>query len=445
MRFRLAQLGYLLVFLAAGAGLGLSFGGTAWWLLAVALGFALWNLHQQARFEVWLQVGKQKAIPPRIGHWRPLYEHVQSIRQLGRKRKRKLAEHLRRFHQSTEALPDGVVIVDAEGSIEWLNGAAGRVLGLNTPADLGRPLVECVASEEFRAYLSGVPEEETVEFSSPLDPARVLSVRSVAFGKDQRLIISRDITRLSRLLSMRADFVANASHEMRTPLTVVLGYLEAMHERRDSLPERWWQSLHTMLQHAKRLERVVEDLLLLSQIETTEGGARAGEGHAVSVPTLLQTIEQEARSLSDGRHRIRLDCDASLDLLGEEEPLRSAFANLVHNAIRYTPQGGRIDLVWQRHDNGARLLVRDSGIGIPEEHIPRITERFYRVDVSRSREQGGTGLGLAIVKHVLQEHDARLHIESVVGKGSSFACDFPAERVIEADPESIEPLQSASV
>lgn len=437
MPFWVTRLFWLFAWLGMGVALGLSLGSLQNWLLAFALGFIFWSLFQQARFERWLRVGKQKLVPRGAGAWQPLYVQVQDIRNLSRKRKHKLAEHLRRFHRSTEALPDGVVIIDAEGKIEWLNGAAGRILGLVSPADLGRPLGDCIDSEELRRYLAGDTEDEATELPSPLDPARVLSMRTVAFGKDQRLIIARDVTRLSQLLRMRADFVANASHEMRTPLTVVLGYLEAMHDRRDSLPERWRQSLDQMLHHGMRLERVLEDLLLLSRIETAESGSSAREGHPVAVPTLLRTLADEARALSNGRHQIHLYNDEGIDLLGEEDSLRSAFSNLVHNAIRYTPEGGTIDLVWQRFEGGARFLVRDTGIGIPAEHIPRITERFYRVDVSRSRAQGGTGLGLAIVKHVLQEHGAKLHIDSVVGEGSSFACDFPEERLVREDAEDL--------
>ncbi len=433
----LVQLGLLLVFAASGHGLGLIVGDSAFGLAAGVFGFAGLNIAQCARFEAWLREGKQKALPGVPGHWRVLYQHVLEIRQQSRKRKRKLAQHLKRFHQSTEALPDGVVIVDQEGRVEWLNGAATQVLGVRTPVDLGRPIAACLDLPEFQEYFGTEPSGEPVELTSPLDPERVLSLRSVAFGKSQRLIIARDITRLCHLVRMRTDFVANASHEMRTPLTVLLGYLEAIQDKGDQVPDRWRQSIDSMLQHGKRLERVVEDLLLLSRIETVEGEMAARDGHAVSVPDLLVAIEHEGRSLSDGRHRITLECDDLLDVVGDAESLRSAFANLVHNAIRYTPKDGQIELRWYQDQQGAHFAVRDTGIGIPAEHIPRITERFYRVDVGRSREQGGTGLGLAIVKHALQNHGAHLDIQSEPGEGSTFRCDFPPQRVVDRNGLSL--------
>jgi two-component system phosphate regulon sensor histidine kinase PhoR len=278
----------------------------------------------------------------------------------------------------------------------------------------------------FTAYLQGGDYAEPVEIPSPADERIRLQGRVVIFGKKQKLIIGRDVTRIHQLEQMRRDFVANVSHELRTPLTVISGFLEPMlDDARHGKLEEWQSSLELMEDQTSRMQRIVEDLLLLSRLETDRTGISRDP---VSVPSLLTGIREDALQLaSDKQHRITVEANEQLWLHGSEQELRSAFSNLVFNAVRYTPAQGEIHIRWYEYQNGARLDVTDSGIGVAAQHIPRLTERFYRVDVGRSRESGGTGLGLAIVKHVLNRHQASLHIESQPGQGSTFSCIFAPE------------------
>jgi len=269
-----------------------------------------------------------------------------------------------------------------------------------------------------------------VEIPSPVDDKVHLSVQVIIYGDNQRLLIARDVTRLRRLEAMRRDFVANVSHELRTPVTVLVGYLETLEEDAECA-RRWARPLALMREQATRMRRIVDDLLMLSRLETEDAGHHPRARQPVDVPALLGRIVEEARALSGPRgHRIGLEAERGLGLAGSEGELASAFTNLLANAVQYTPEGGEIRVRWWSDAAGAHLAVSDTGIGIAPEHIPRLTERFYRVDVARSRATGGTGLGLAIVKHVLQRHDARLHIESEPGRGSTFRCDFPPERLV---------------
>ncbi len=249
----------------------------------------------------------------------------------------------------------------------------------------------------------------------------------VPYGKDQRLLIARDVTRMQRLERIRRDFVTNVSHELRTPLTVIRGYLESL-QNDPACRDACGRALATMGQQAQRMQHIVEDLLLLSRLETAHP---QDDPHPVAVPGLLRALLEDARLLArDKGHHITLECDEALHLRGNEKELYSAFSNLVFNAVKYTPEGGHIQLRWHQDGEGVKFQVQDDGIGIPPQAIPRLTERFYRVDVGRSRESGGTGLGLAIVKHVLKRHDARLAVKSEVGKGSTFTCIFPTERAV---------------
>ena len=404
--------------------------GHVGWTLAIGLAVVLtWQYRQQLRLLRWLRYGRMKEPPDIEGIAGEIVYDIYRQYQRDRRRKKKLAKVLNRFYESSSALPDATVILGANDEIEWFNEAAKRLLGLRSGQDQGRRIGNLIRHPSFTSYLKRGDYSEAVEIPSPIDESMHLSVRVVPYGKNQRLLSARDVTRIFRLEQMRRDFVGNVSHELRTPLTVITGYLEALTDGQDTDPEQVVASLNQMKSQSERMRRIVEDLLMLSRLETRDQNGR--EDIAVPVPALLASVEEEARILSGSKqHQIELEADPTLWLRGCSGELHSAFSNLVSNAIRYTPEGGRIHIRWYADDSGAHYAVQDTGIGIEAHHIPRLTERFYRVDTARSRSSGGTGLGLAIVKHVLRSHDARLRIESTPGQGSTFYADFPADRVL---------------
>lgn len=304
-----------------------------------------------------------------------------------------------------------------------MNSSSSRLLGLRYPQDLNQLAVNLIRDPAFARYLD-TAYREPLQMSSPVNESIKLLVRIVPYGVDRRLMLARDVTRLHRLEKMRKDFVANVSHELRSPLTVIVGYLENLTDD-DSIPDGLRRPLQQMARQAERMCRIVEDLLRLSRIEDQPGGAPRDE---VAVGELLERIQADAARLDQGKHEIHGNIDKFVRVLGEYNELYSAFSNLVFNALQYIPQGGEVFIHWAKTADGARLEVRDTGIGIEPQHIPRLTERFYRIDKARSRETGGTGLGLAIVKHALLRHDASLKIHSKPGEGSTFQCIFPSSR-----------------
>jgi len=341
-----------------------------------------------------------------------------------RARKRRLVGMLRAYRALADALPDAVVVFERDSQrIAWFNAAANRLLGLRHPVDIAAPLGERLRSMPVARWLaSGRHAEPLSDVPSPVDASLRLSLRLVPYSEDLWLLIVRDVSRLTRLEQMRRDFVANVSHELRTPLTVVHGYLEMLDPAEH--PD-WAPMLGEMQRQSRRMAQLVEDLLALSRLESRD----ALDEERVAMAPMLAALRREAEALSQGRHAIVLDDVAGVDLWGSPHELHSAFSNLVSNAVRYTPEGGTITIAFRRAGGGAVLAVADTGQGIPAAHLPRLTERFYRVSPSRSRETGGTGLGLAIVKHVLGLHQARLEIDSEVGRGSTFSCVFGVERL----------------
>lgn len=347
------------------------------------------------------------------------------------KRARRLAVQLRDLRDAAAAFPDALVLLDAGGRVRWINRAAERLLGLHWPRDRGVALVERLSGSELGDWLhSGQEQERAEDIAAPVDAQIRTNATVIAFGKGQRVLRVRDITHLARLEQVRRDFVANVSHELRTPLTVIHGYLELLDPEESPALAPVIAEMRTQ---SRRMGQIVEDLLTLSRLEMQR---HLPEEH-VAVAPLLATVRKEAEALSQGRHRILLEDGAHCDLLGSAKDLHSAFSNLVSNAVRYTPSGGEIFIRWQRTGTGAEFSVTDTGYGIPAEHLSRLTERFYRVSSSRSRNTGGTGLGLSIVKHVLNLHQARLTIASEPGKGSTFACRFEQSRLLEAGSETI--------
>ncbi len=324
-----------------------------------------------------------------------------------------------------DVLPDAIIVLDERGKILWWNITADNFFALTE--NKYEDITELLKQRAFRAYLIN-KGEKPVEIMLGDANKTVISVAIVSYGKEQQLFIARDITHISRLEIMREDFVANVSHELRTPLTVIHGYLEMLTEKYSEQTGPFKRIFSQMYQQSVRMEKLVKDLLLLSRLEITE--PHKDDLPFVVMAPLLQAISDDAAALSGkSEHGFHLNIDDKLNLLGNEDELQSAFSNLIFNAVKYTPAGGDIYVDWHADENGACLQVHDTGIGIAEEHIPRLTERFYRVDKARSRVSGGTGLGLAIVKHVLKRHEGNLTISSELGSGSTFACCFPLERI----------------
>jgi two-component system phosphate regulon sensor histidine kinase PhoR len=421
----------LVLLLAAAALVGVVIGYPLVTLLIAQAGFIFWHLRELNRLERWLQNPERDDVPEaEQGLWGEIFDLLYRWRQRASRREQKLETLLSRFQQAASALPDAVVILRGDGTIEWVNKVSLRLLGISKK-DVGQPVANLLRQPEFVAYFRNRDYSTPLNLDSPANQNLRLRVRIVPYGIGQKLLVARDVTRLQRLEDMRRDFVANISHEMRTPLTVITGYLESLSDHEKSLSEDAHKSIQLMQEQTTRMQHLVTDLLFLSRIET---GPRTSTWEPVAVPAMLAAVREDAMALSgEEKHRISMDVDNSIWLRGNETEIRSAFSNLIFNAVRYTPPGGEISVRWFADKGGAHFSVSDSGIGIPSQHIPRLTERFYRVDTARSRERGGTGLGLAIVKHVLQRHDARLDIESAENQGSTFTCHFPRDNIIKQD------------
>lgn len=380
----------------------------------------LWRLARLVRRQ-------HRLVPPfPRGLWGDIYRSIAQYQQRNRKRRKRQIRFSRRFREAADAVPDALIILDKLQRIEWANPATAQLLDVHWPRDDGRLLGDLLSHPELDAFIEAGEYARSLDFAPGHNRALVLSLRIAPFGerKRQRLVVARDITKIYHLNMIRRDFVANASHELRTPLTVIAGFLENLADS-PVTPQPHRRPLDLMQNQTGRMRSIIEDLLTLSRLEMED---RTDEQGPVDVAEELETILHEARVLSAGRHRFELEIDDNLMLLGSPVELRSALSNLVHNAVRHTPEGTRIRIGWQGDEDGPVFAVEDDGAGIAPEHLPRLTERFYRVDRGRSRESGGTGLGLAIVKHVLNRHDARLLIASAVGRGSRFACVFPPGR-----------------
>lgn len=349
-----------------------------------------------------------------------LYRHEKDLRNQIAVRD----EEISRVIAAVQALTDGVISLDLNNQIVFCNTTAETQLGLSLRTDRGQPIVNLVRQPEFVAYLEAGDFSRPLTLRSERSEDRVLSIYVIPYAGNRRLMQIKDVTQTDRLDRMRRDFVANVSHELRTPLTVLAGFLETLQEIDVDREERD-RYLALMAEQSLRMQSIVQDLLTLSSIES----APPPQNDVVDMASMVDKLRRDAEALSAGRHRIVVESDGQNDLRGSEPELVSAFANLVANAVRYTPAGGTVSIIWKASPQGAEFAVEDTGIGIDAKHIPRLTERFYRVDRGRSRDAGGTGLGLAIVKHSLSRHQAQLNIKSVPGVGSRFACTFPASRV----------------
>lgn len=424
-----AVLRRLLLLIAACLLLGAITGQYAWALvagLAIHLG---WTLRQLLRLHKWLREHQPDEPPPDgYGLWGEVFDSIYHLQRRNQKVRGRLQAVIDRVQESTAALKDAVVMLDSLGNLEWWNRAAETLLGLKTPQDSGQSMTNLVRDPRFKEYFERGNYSEALEIPSPVNDHRRLQFHITRYGNHEHLLLVRDVTRLHQLEQMRKDFVANVSHELRTPLTVIAGYLETLLDNVEAVNPRWLRALQQMQQQGGRMQTLLNDLLLLAKLEATD---YPSDNQPVAVDLLLLSIVNDAQALSgEQRHRISLEADPHLRLKGSEPELRSAFSNLVFNAVKYTPAEGEIRVRWYADEQGAYLAVSDSGMGIDARHLPRLTERFYRVDSSRASNTGGTGLGLAIVKHVLLRHRGQLDIASVPGKGSTFTCRFAATQMV---------------
>ena len=387
------------------------------------MGRQLWSMR---KFEKWMSGGSQATFPPASGFWSELSYLVS-------KKQRALEKHAdlhlyksEQFKAASMQIPDAIVSMNYENYIEWFNTPSKSILGLHRQ-DIGRKVEGIIRQPEFLDYLKRADYQDSLVLNALQGKQRTFDVKIIPYFENHKLLVVRDITELYQLAQIRRDFIANASHELRTPLTVLKGYLELMQDVPGEHQVLWKTPLEHMENQSNRMQAIIEDLLTLSSMEADSITAEAS---LVDVPEILKNISVEAKQLGSDQHHIEFDITPGLKLQGYTEPLKSVFMNLVANAVRYSPEGGHITVRWYLDKEGAHYEVKDKGLGIAAEHIPRLTERFYRVDTDRSRVTGGTGLGLAIVKHVLEHHGATLNVESVIGKGSVFRCDFPLDLVV---------------
>ena len=384
--------------------------------------YLTWHLYNSIRLYKWLQSWDEEP-PESLGMWAGIFDRIAALQKQNRKRNRQFQDVIDDFRGMADAFPDATLVIDNNDAIRWFNDSAVQLLNLQTPGDRGQPVTNLIREPAFADWLSVQDKlQSSLDIACPIDDNIMLQVSAVKFRKNQRLLILRDVTDLHNLDRIRRDLVANVSHELRTPLTVLLGYLEVLHAQ-DGQTDT--EAIDRMLKQARQMHALLDDLLELSRLQDTEKQEKA---EVVDVPALLAQLAEQAEDLSKGKHKLRFKIDPELNLRGVQADLKSAFQNLIVNALNYTPRKGKISVTWKETGEGPVLSVADTGVGIPHRDIPRITERFYRVGDDRNRKTGGTGLGLAIVKHVLNSHDARLEVTSELGSGSEFRCIFPAER-----------------
>lgn len=399
---------------------------------AVAAGLALYLiLHLLYAFQLHRWLAADRVEPSDgVGVWRDIYTELHRLKQRNRRRKQRLKHIVSEFQASTAALPDGAVVLDRLGRINWFNNAAAVSLGLHPGEDRGQRVANLIRYPQFASFVTNCDDSRAeLEIPSPVNERDTLLIRIVPYGNDQRLLIARDISSQKRQEATRRDFAANASHELRTPLTVLRGYLDMMGEEcdEDGALNTWRQPIADMQSQSQRMGRIIDSLLLLARVE---GESLSQHQASIDVPSLLTRQVEDLQNSGAAAQEFVFDIDTSLALFGRMGEIESVVSNLLSNAVRHTPEDGRIEIVWRRDEQGACLAVRDNGVGIDALHLPRLTERFYRADPGRKSSEGGTGLGLAIVKHCLQHHESELQIDSQPGQGSIFSCRFPPQRVL---------------
>jgi two-component system, OmpR family, phosphate regulon sensor histidine kinase PhoR len=386
-------------------------------------------LHQ---LHIWFKNPEVKTIPEGAGVWEDVFTNLLQYARTNIANQNQLNSALERFNLTANAIPDGLVILGASNEIEWCTPHAESQLGLDFSTDKNLPIVNLVRDSHFIAYLYNGDFAEPFKLKSWQNSDLIYEIQLISFGENQKLLICRDTTQLEKVEVMRRDFIANVSHELRTPLTVVGGFLETLGDMKGAVPDAIKSYFELMQDQTSRMRRIIEDLLTLSKIESN---VEEPESIEINMGKLLKQIQSDALSLSQSlyksKHLVKLDMDETVNIVGSQNELQSALGNLVSNAVRYTPKGGEVSISWGMQGEQAIFTVRDTGIGIEQQHIDRLTERFYRVDRGRSRETGGTGLGLSIVKHILIRHQAKLEISSDIGTGSTFSVLFPKTRLIQ--------------
>lgn len=393
---------------------------------------AYWQLR---KLEKWLYHSKKMTPPVAQGTWGYIYDGIYHLQRRNRRKRKELSRMVKRFREGSEALPDATVVLDKEGSITWCNKLARIELGLRWPQDSGRRIDNLIRHPKFIEFFHSKNYTLPIEVASPLNIQKIFEYRIVPYGEDHLLFIARDITGVTQLEQMRRDFVANVSHELRTPLTVINGYLEMLPDDGNIPAEFLNRAVSEMGSQSKRMRTLIEELLVLSRIEANAEGVF---DKIVDVPNVLNTIESEAKALNKEKgHIIKFDVDPQLRVYGSESELRSAFSNLIFNAIHYTKAPGKITVSWEVKNGQAQFKVVDNGEGIPSLHLSRLTERFYRVDKARSIKTGGSGLGLAIVKHVLAHHNSKLDIKSKINVGSEFSFVLSEEIIAPSSTEAM--------
>jgi two-component system phosphate regulon sensor histidine kinase PhoR len=422
----------VLAFLLAGAGIGWLYGRFDLGLLVAALLALLWQVRKLLGFERALRTGDFEMFRIGEGIWEQLFSRFQFETEKSARHKKSYRQLLREVRKSTNAMPDGAVILNAENEIISCNRAAKGLVGLKRKKDRGQRVDNFIRDPDFARLLQSEDTGWSAEIASPMVDGRWINCRLVAYGADQKLLLVRDVTDRIRLSKMRRDFVANASHELRSPLTVISGYLDSLADD-EQMPPTWVRPVAQMQAQAARMSHILGELLELSRLESS---ANTGPEEAVDVIELMG----DARLAFEGHANIAsivVSAESTARLQGNAAEIETVIINLLSNATRFTPPDGTITLTWRSGTYGAELVVADTGEGIDPQFIPRLTERFFRVDKGRSRDEGGTGLGLAIVKHVLLRHDAELVITSEPGEGSEFCCRFPPERLVLAEPVAL--------
>lgn len=394
-------------------------------LLIAALVALFWQVRQMLIFESALRDGNFDAVRYGSEFWSQAFGRFDRLRNRGQKHKKRYRRLLKEVRKSTNAMPDGAIILDDRFEVKLCNPAAQLLVGFDPRQDRGQRVDNILRDPTFSEYLTSENSSDGIEVPSPLRDGDWLYCRIVPYGENQRLLLIRDVTERVRLNKMRRDFVANASHELRSPLTVISGYLDALAGDPEA-PEEWQRPLEQMRGQSRRMTNIVSELIELSQLESSGSASRDAD---VDVPALLERVVHSLNP-GDSGPTLELDVRSGSWIRGSVSEIESIVTNLVSNAVRHTEPDGSVTVSWSDSDGGAKLVVADTGEGIADEHLPRLTERFFRVDKGRSRAEGGVGLGLAIVKYALNRHDAELHIESELGVGSTFACTFPAGRCI---------------
>ena len=405
------------------------FDDTIAWLLSITvITLSLWIAYtNQVRLDIFVKGSGVSHLSGFGGAWAEIFFKLQRIITGLRKEIERVEAQHERFIEAFQASPNGIVMLDDQDQIDWCNAIAEQFLGIDFKRDAHQRIHYIVRKPEFLQYITKRAYDEPLILEKMGNSfGLILRLQAFPFSDNRRLLLIQDITNISKAEAMRRDFVANVSHEMRTPLTVMMGFLETV-QSLDLTPQQKDEYLGMMMAQGKRMKNLVEDLLTLANLEAN---TQPAPQTVISMAYLMSLIKNDAYALSQGKHQLHFDIETNRNLIGEEREVLSACINLLSNAIRYTPEGGEIWVIWRVNADGeGEFLVRDTGPGISAEHIPRLTERFYRVDRSRSRETGGTGLGLAIVKHVANRHQANLVIDTEQGKGSTFLLRFPSDRV----------------